>query len=84
MRRYPIYHTEKYLSRLESPKTPVWEEICQIDSCQAWVVRDTANGVVCLQSYNTIVSMVVGAEIVHLGKWSNTTSHHQGKFYRFI
>lgn len=84
MKRYSIYETEEYLSRLESPKTPVWEEICQIDSCQAWVVRDTANDVVCLQSYNTIVSMKMGNEIVHLGKWSPTTSHHQSKFHRFV
>lgn len=84
MKRYSIYETDEYLSRLENPKTPVWEEICQIDSCQAWVVRDTANDVVCLQSYNTIVSMKMGNEIVHLGKWSVTTSCHQGKFYRFV
>ena len=84
MKHYGIYETEAYLKQLENPKTPEWEVITQIDSCQAWVVKDTANDIVCLQSYNTIVSMVVGNEIVHLGKWSPTTSHHQSKFYRFV
>lgn len=84
MKRYSIYETDEYLSRLESPKTPVWEEICQIDACQAWVVRDTANDVVCLQSYHTIVSMKMGDEIVELGKWSRTTSNHQRKFCSYV
>lgn len=82
MRRYSITDTKAYLERLEYPATPVWEEVCQIDSCQAWVVRDTANGLVCLQSYSTIVSFKVGGETVHLGRWSNTTSRHQAKFAR--
>jgi len=84
MKRYEILHTEEYLEALESPKRPVWEEICQIDSCQAWVVKDTANDVVCLQSYYTIVSIKMGNEIHHLGRWSSTTSHHQSKFRRYV
>lgn len=82
MRRYSITDTEAYLDHLESPKTPVWENVCQLDNCQAWVVRDTANGLVCLQSYSTIVSFKLGGETVHLGKWTPTTSHHQSRFAR--
>ena len=82
MRRYSITDTKAYLDHLESPKTPVWENVCQIDNCQAWVVRDTANGLVCLQSYSTIVSFKLGGETVHLGKWSVTTSKHQSAFAR--
>ena len=84
MKRYSIEQTAEYLAALESPKRPVWEEICQIDSCQAWVVKDTANDVICLQSYYTIVSIKMGDEILDLGRWSNTTSRHQSKFRCYV
>ena len=38
------------------------------------------NGVVELQSYNTIVSRCVNGVVEHLGKWSQTTSRHQREF----
>lgn len=80
MRQYAITNDSDYLDALESPKTPVWELIEQLGSKQAWAVRDTANGIVCLQSYHTIVSYKAGDETVHLGRWSVTTSRHQSEF----
>lgn len=63
---------------------PQWQLIQQLDSCQAWVVMDTANRRICLQSYSTIVSYKdrVSTKIVRLGKWSRTTSCHQTRFER--
>ena len=46
----------------------------------AWEVYDSANGVRCLQSYSTIVSIVRGDRTVRLGNWSRTTSYHQNLF----
>lgn len=45
-------------------------------------VIDHENGVVELQSYNTIVSRCVNGVVEHLGKWSQTTSRHQKEFER--
>ena len=39
-----------------------------------------ANGLTCLQSYGTIVSVVLGGHVRHLGKWTKTTSFHQSRF----
>lgn len=83
MRQYSITETSEYLSKLENPKEPVWELVEQIGNKQAWVVRDTANDILCLQSYHTIVSMKVGDEHVSLGHWSRTTSAHQSAFYSY-
>lgn len=50
---------------------------------QMWILTDEA-GNKWLQSYNTIVSVKwadTGA-VEHFGKWSMTTSHHQGLFAR--
>lgn len=60
-------------------------EAVQIDFKQAWVITDTLTGNKYLQSYNTIVSIYFKDvdEIKHLGKWSVTTSRHQGCFYRY-
>jgi len=79
---------QTYLNSLENPKYPSFELIQELDvgntcfagSGRAWVVRDTENGIVCLQSYATIVSVQSGSESVDLGKWSRTTSHHQRHF----
>ena len=43
-------------------------------------VIDHENGIVELQSYNTIVSRCVNGVVEHLGKWSQTTSRHQREF----
>ena len=45
-------------------------------------VIDHENGVMELQSYNTIVSRVNNGKVEHLGKWSQTTSRHQKEFER--
>lgn len=55
-----------------------------INSCQAWVLTD-CEGNKYLQSYSTIVSVkFAGEDVHHLGKWSRTTSKHQGYFYRYV
>lgn len=43
-------------------------------------VIDHENGVVELQSYDTIVSRCVNGVVEHLGRWSQTTSRHQREF----
>lgn len=43
-------------------------------------VIDHENGVIELQSYNTIVSRCVNGTVEHLGRWSQTTSRHQREF----
>ena len=43
-------------------------------------VIDHENGVVELQSYNTIVSRCVNGVVEHLGRWGQTTSRHQREF----
>lgn len=60
-------------------------EVVQIGSKQAWVITDTLTGNKYLQSYHTIVSIYFKDtdEIKHLGKWSVTTSRHQGCFGRY-
>ena len=83
------YHYSEYLSELDNPEIPEWEPVEELNvgkgsfsgAGQAWVVRDTANGMLCLQSYATIVSMYVGGgEVRELGKWTRTTSRHQAAF----
>lgn len=74
----------EYMNSMREPKQPQWQLVDQIGYCQAWIVRDTANNRLCLQSYSTIVSYVEPStkKVVHLGKWSVTTSHHQTRFVR--
>lgn len=83
------YHYDIYLSALENPQSPRWELIEELNvargsfngSGHAWIVRDTVNGVICLQSYATIVSIYLGdGEVRSLGNWSRTTSRHQSAF----
>lgn len=40
------------------------------------------DGILELQSYNTIVSRCKDGKVEHLGKWSQTTSRHQKEFER--
>ena len=50
----------------------------------AWEVYDRANGVRCLQSYSTIVSVVRGGRAVDIGYWSRTTALHQNRFRALV
>ena len=45
-------------------------------------VIDHENGVLELQSYDTIVSRCINGVVEHLGKWSQTTTRHQNEFYK--
>ena len=60
-------------------------EVQPIGSKQAWIIRDKF-GNKYLQSYNTIVSIYFSdtREVLHLGKWSVTTSRHQGVFAQLV
>ena len=86
---YPYEHTDyAKLFNEEMFKYPQFELVEELDvgrgsfcgAGHAWVVRDTANGLTCLQSYGTIVSVVLGGHVRHLGKWTKTTSFHQSRF----
>ena len=85
---YP-YYTEDYRNMLaEGAAEPRFELVRELDvgrgsfcgSGHAWIVEDVANGIVCLQSYSTIVSVVRNGQAFHLGKWTRATSGHQSKF----
>ena len=69
-----------YLKSLQDPKTPVFEEVERIRNTRSWGVRDTANTMICLQSYFTIVSVKVGASSKDLANFSSTTSRQQCYF----
>lgn len=69
-----------YLKSLQEPKKPVFEEVERIRNTRSWVVRDTANKMICLQSYFTIVSVKVGATSKDLANFSSTTSKQQCYF----
>lgn len=69
-----------YLKSLQEPKRPYFEEIERIRNTRSWVVRDTANHMICLQSYFTIVSVKVGATSKDLANYSSTTSKQQCYF----
>ncbi len=43
-------------------------------------VIDHENGVIELQSYDTIVSRCENGKVEELGKWSQTTTRHQKEF----
>lgn len=74
---------DEYMQALNNPKPPVFETVERISNCQAWVVRDTANNMICLQSYYTIVSIKVGNGSKDLANYSSTTSRHQCYFRRW-
>jgi hypothetical protein len=95
MKQYAITHyTEAFNAYAEKYGTDaarakfydlIYEAIATpINACQAWVLTDR-EGNKYLQSYNTIVSVkFAGDHIQELGKWSRTTSKHQGYFYRYV
>ena len=43
-------------------------------------IIDHENGMIELQSYNTIVSRCIDGKVEDLGKWSQTTTRHQKEF----
>ena len=73
-----------YREHLENSLPPAFEKICRFNSKNAWVVRDYVNHVICLQSYSTIVAMKVGDTAVDFGRWSNSTTRHQGDFRAWV
>ena len=95
MKQYAITHysdafnayAEKYgtdAARAKFYDLVTGAEARPINACQAWVLTDR-DGNKYLQSYSTIVSVkFAGEDVHHLGKWSRTTSEHQGYFYRYV
>lgn len=79
----PANDVRVYREHLENSLPPAFEKICRIGSKNAWVVRDYVNGNICLQSYRTIVAMKAGDTSVDFGRWSITTSRHQGDFWHW-
>ena len=78
-----------YLNMLEKPRLPKFELVSELEvgrgsfvgAGHAWIVRDTENGIICLQSYSTIVSFKVGEKVIDC--WSGktrATTHHQSRF----
>lgn len=80
----PATDCRVYLEHLENGRSPEFEKICRIGSKNAWVVRDTVNNVICCQSYRTIVAMKVGDSAVDFGRWSMSTTRHQGDFRSWV
>lgn len=74
---------DDYIKSLQDPKTPVFEEVERIRNTRSWAVRDTANHMICLQSYFTIVSVKVGASSKDLANFSSTTSRQQYWFWQW-
>jgi hypothetical protein len=71
---------DDYIKSLQDPKTPKFEEVERIRNTRAWVVRDTANHMICLQSYFTIVAVKLGASSKDLANFSATTAKQQRYF----
>ena len=72
---------DKYLKELENPSYPDWEKVEALNTNDtAYVIHDKANDVYALQSYSTVCSIEVDGRAKDLGKWSRTTSKHQGQF----
>ena len=78
-----------YLRMLEQPRLPNFVLVGELEvgrgsfvgAGNAWIVRDTENGIICLQSYSTIVSFKVGEKVIDC--WSGktrATTHHQNRF----
>lgn len=53
----------------------------QLNSCQAWALYGN-DGVLYLQSYNTIVAKIENGKGIKLGRWSVTTSKQTTQFFR--
>ena len=86
MKQYSINHDTKAAEALKKHYGEKYPFMCccevqQIGNKQAWIIRDQF-GNKYLQSYNTIVSVYFAdtREILHLGKYSVTTSRHQSIF----
>lgn len=75
----------EYREFVEGYKTPVFVKVKRLGSGNCWVLRDTANGTIVLQSYRTVVGMKVGAtsDTIEFAKYSNTTNKHQSKFRKW-
>jgi len=88
---YPS-RTEEYRKQLaDNAKCPHWIFLKQLEltphqigANSAYIVKDVANGVVCLQSYATIVAVAFGTKTKNLGYWTNTTSRHQNRFEAYM
>ena len=88
---YPC-HTEEYREHLaENSKSPQWEFLKQLEltsrhigTNDAFIVKDVANGIVCLQSYATIVAVAYATKTKNLGKWTSPTSWHQNEFAAYM
>ena len=88
---YP-YRTEEYRKQLaNNAKSPEWQFLkqleltkCHIGTNDAYIVKDVANGIVCLQSYSTIVAVAYGKKTKNLGNWTPTTSWHQNEFAAYM
>ena len=65
-------------------KMKIYELTARFDARKSFYgkahIIDHENGVIELQSYNTIVSRCVNGVVEHLGRWSQTTSRHQREF----
>ena len=85
-------HTDEYRKLLaENSQSPHWEFLKQLElsshrigTNDAFIVKDVANGVVCLQSYGTIVAVAYGTKTKNLDKWTATTSWHQNEFAAYM
>lgn len=88
---YP-YRTEEYRNQLaNNAKSPEWQFLKQLEltshhigTNDAYIVKDVANGIVCLQSYATIVAVAYGTKTKNLAKWTPTTSWHQNEFEAYM
>lgn len=80
----PATDVRVYREHLEDSLPPAFEKICRLGSKNAWVVRDYVNNIICLQSYRTIVAMKAGDTAVDFGRWSNSTTRHQGDFRSWV
>lgn len=62
----------------------VYELSARYDSRKSFygkaLVIDHENGLLELQSYQTIVSQCINGKVQHFGKWSQTTTRHQKEF----
>lgn len=68
----------------EERKMKIYELSARYDARKSFYgkahVIDYENGIIELQSYNTIVSRCVNGEVEELGEYSQTTTRHQKEF----
>lgn len=89
MKNYAINRISDYLNWLreergEAAKNPSFRLVKQLYAMQAWIVEDEANGIVCLQSFDRIVSAVPDGtlSITRLGARDIYASRQQLMFER--